>query len=321
VAGNTTKTPSQPKLSDFDLLMAALIGIGLTALIVAYGWSSATGKNDGFTGFLFAIGGLLFVTFSIVWAMASRPWLRFDDWKTPLYTGHDDHADVHADDHAADHAVHQTEAHLPPTLTAESLAALAAAPAPVEPAIVASAATALSTKTAEAPAEVVVDVAAEVAPAATTDAQSYHAVTPNAEAAAALADSSVEPAISANAATAAAAMATGTDPSQVTAEKKRAQGEAVASSRKAQSKGSADHDNFEVIEGIGPKIAGALYAAGVKRFAELSTMDPAAIEKIVKEAGVRMVGHAETFPQQAALAAADKWDELESLKNTLNRGH
>lgn len=321
MADNTTKAPSRPKLSDFDLLMAALIGIGLTALIVAYGWSSATGKNDGLTGFLFAIGALLFVAFSIVWAIVSRPWLRFDDWKTPLYTGHDDHAADHAEEHAdehhadaeGDHVVHQPEAYLPPTLTAESLAKFSAEPAPVEPAIVASVATALSTKAADAPVEVAPEVAA--------DTQSYHAVTPNVEAAAALAATTVEPAVSVNAVAAAAAMATGTDPSTVPAEVKRAQGEATASSRKAQAKAVADHDNFEVIEGIGPKIAGALYAAGVKRYAELSTMNPAAIEKIVKDAGVRMVGHAETFPQQAALAAANKWDELDSLKNTLSRGH
>ncbi|MBE2195815.1 MAG: 50S ribosomal protein L21, partial [Anaerolinea sp.] len=79
-------------------------------------------------------------------------------------------------------------------------------------------------------------------------------------------------------------------------------------------------DDLTNIEGIGPKIAATLRAAGVKRFGQLAQMKPEDIEKIVKSAGVRMVGKAETFPAQAQLAAEGKWDELKKLTDHLRGG-
>lgn len=76
-------------------------------------------------------------------------------------------------------------------------------------------------------------------------------------------------------------------------------------------------DDLQVIEGIGPKIAGALYAAGIETYAHLAAMPATDIERIVKTAGVRMVGRAESWVEQAKLAAAGKMDELAALQKEL----
>src|SRR5262249_2664201 len=55
---------------------------------------------------------------------------------------------------------------------------------------------------------------------------------------------------------------------------------------------ASKRDDLQVIEGIGPKIAGALYAAGIETYAHLASMPATDVERIVKTAGVRMVGRA-----------------------------
>ncbi len=76
-------------------------------------------------------------------------------------------------------------------------------------------------------------------------------------------------------------------------------------------------DDLTLLEGIGPKIAAALNAAGIKTYARLAALPPEEIERIVKAAGVRMVGHAESWPRQARLAADGKLDELKAYQQTL----
>ena len=78
-------------------------------------------------------------------------------------------------------------------------------------------------------------------------------------------------------------------------------------------------DDLKVIDGIGPRSAEVLAAAGVTSFTQLSGMDPDSIQNIMREAGVR-IPYPETWPEQAALAAAEKWVELEVLQETLQRG-
>ncbi|MBO9309574.1 MAG: hypothetical protein J7551_07310 [Chloroflexi bacterium] len=93
--------------------------------------------------------------------------------------------------------------------------------------------------------------------------------------------------------------------------------EALAEQAKAQ---PAPPDDLTIIEGIGPKISGALIAAGVDTFAKLAALQPEEIERIVRGAGVRMVGRAETWAKQAALAAEGKFDELRAYQRTLIAG-
>ncbi len=78
-------------------------------------------------------------------------------------------------------------------------------------------------------------------------------------------------------------------------------------------------DDLKKIEGIGPKIASVLQEAGIAKFTRLAALKPAQIKQTLRSAGVR-IGNPETWPEQAALAAADKWDELEALQSILKGG-
>ena len=85
----------------------------------------------------------------------------------------------------------------------------------------------------------------------------------------------------------------------------------------AASAGSAD--DLTVIEGIGPKIAGTLNAEGITTFAQLAATDANRLSEILQGAGLRLA-NAETWPEQAELAAAGKWEELQALTAQLKGG-
>ena len=77
-------------------------------------------------------------------------------------------------------------------------------------------------------------------------------------------------------------------------------------------------DDLKKVEGIGPKIAQTLIDAGVATFADLAKTDPAKISEII--AGVRGNHIPDTWPKQAELAAAGKWDELKKWQDELDGG-
>lgn len=80
-------------------------------------------------------------------------------------------------------------------------------------------------------------------------------------------------------------------------------------------------DDLEIIEGIGPKIADLLRAAGVRTFAQLAAMTPAAIQPILDAAGPNYkLADPQTWPEQSALAARNQWRELRTLQDDLNAG-
>jgi predicted flap endonuclease-1-like 5' DNA nuclease len=80
-------------------------------------------------------------------------------------------------------------------------------------------------------------------------------------------------------------------------------------------------DDLEVVEGIGPKIAELLHAAGVHRFRQLSQMTPAQIQPILDAAGPHFkLAVPETWPEQAALAANNQWHALKALQDSLSAG-
>ena len=95
---------------------------------------------------------------------------------------------------------------------------------------------------------------------------------------------------------------------------KKAAPKAKAPAKKATGKA----DDLKKIEGIGPKIAETLTAAGVATFAELAKTKPAKISEII--AGVRGNHVPDTWPKQAKLAADGKWDELKTLQDKLDGG-
>jgi len=83
-------------------------------------------------------------------------------------------------------------------------------------------------------------------------------------------------------------------------------------------KASAKADDLKKIEGVGPKIAETLVAAGMVTFADLAKAKPAKIAEII--ADVRGNHVTDTWPKQAKLAADGKWDELKELQDKLDGG-
>jgi large subunit ribosomal protein L17 len=84
---------------------------------------------------------------------------------------------------------------------------------------------------------------------------------------------------------------------------------------------STSADDLTIIEGIGPKAAEVLVAAGIATFAELAATPADKVKEILTSSTSR-VGHLDptTWAQQSQLAADGKMDELEALKAKLNNG-
>ncbi len=78
-------------------------------------------------------------------------------------------------------------------------------------------------------------------------------------------------------------------------------------------------DDLRKIEGLGPKSAQILTEAGITSFAQLAKMSPEAIKDILKAGKIRL-GSVDTWPEQAALAAEGRWEELEALQAALKYG-
>jgi predicted flap endonuclease-1-like 5' DNA nuclease len=81
-------------------------------------------------------------------------------------------------------------------------------------------------------------------------------------------------------------------------------------------------DDLKLIEGIGPKISGVLQAAGISAFAQLAATGVDRLREILEEADPNLLRLADpaTWPEQAGLAAAGKWEALESLQDELKGG-
>ncbi len=78
-------------------------------------------------------------------------------------------------------------------------------------------------------------------------------------------------------------------------------------------------DDLAKIEGIGPKVSKALVAGGIPTFEALANAKVEDIQKILSDAGLRMMD-ASTWPQQARLAAEGDWDGLQKLQDKLSGG-
>ena len=80
-------------------------------------------------------------------------------------------------------------------------------------------------------------------------------------------------------------------------------------------------DNLEIIEGIGPKIAHLLRSNGVGSFTKLAAMGIANLQAILDKGGARFsVANPQTWAEQAALAAANRWADLRALQDQLDAG-
>jgi large subunit ribosomal protein L13 len=84
---------------------------------------------------------------------------------------------------------------------------------------------------------------------------------------------------------------------------------------------SASRDDLTRIEGIGPKVAQALYDSGVTTFAQLAELSGAELTRVVKEErGVRLVGDANTWPKQARFIVNGDEDGLKQYQDHLVGG-
>jgi predicted flap endonuclease-1-like 5' DNA nuclease len=106
-----------------------------------------------------------------------------------------------------------------------------------------------------------------------------------------------------------------------TAAAKKATTPAAKKEAPAKAKKTATADDLTIVEGIGPKIAELLVAAGLSTFADLAKAKPAAIKTILEAAGKRYQMHdPATWPKQAALARDGKTAELAKLQAELKGG-
>ncbi|ANH82893.1 glycoside hydrolase family 13 [Niabella ginsenosidivorans] len=75
------------------------------------------------------------------------------------------------------------------------------------------------------------------------------------------------------------------------------------------------------IEGIGPAIAKLLEQQGIQSFKDLSKATGKKLKEILSAAGSKFALHdPKSWPRQAKLAAAEKWDELKALQDELLGG-
>ena len=75
--------------------------------------------------------------------------------------------------------------------------------------------------------------------------------------------------------------------------------------------GLFSNDNFQIIEGVGPKVNEVLIGAGYKTWSDLAAADSGDIRKHLDDAGKRFgLCDPTSWPHQAKLAAAGDWEEL-----------
>ena len=75
--------------------------------------------------------------------------------------------------------------------------------------------------------------------------------------------------------------------------------------------GLFDQDNFQIIEGVGPKVNEVLINAGYRSWSDLAAADPADLRRALDDAGKKFaLSDPTSWPHQAKLAAAGDWEEL-----------
>ncbi|MCI4647542.1 helix-hairpin-helix domain-containing protein [Phaeodactylibacter sp.] len=84
---------------------------------------------------------------------------------------------------------------------------------------------------------------------------------------------------------------------------------------------SSNPDDLTKIEGIGPKIEGLLNAGGIYTWKELANATVEQLQEILDKAGKRFgLARPDSWPRQAALAAAGEWEALQKLQDELQGG-
>lgn len=81
----------------------------------------------------------------------------------------------------------------------------------------------------------------------------------------------------------------------------------------------AKPDDLTIVEGIGPKINTILQEAGIKTFKQLAETPVGHLQELMLKANLR-IADPTSWPEQAALVAAGKMDELQKLQDSLKGG-
>ncbi len=163
------------------------------------------------------------------------------------------------------------------------------------------------------PLDAVAETVAKVAPKKKAPAKKAAPAAPLA-----VADTSAADAAAAKAAADAAAKAEAD--AKAAAASAAAAAAAVSADAAALPKG-VKQDDLKLIEGVGPKIAGLLAEGGFDTWAKVAAASPEALKEILVAAGPRYQMHNPgSWPKQAGLAAAGKWDELKALQDELDGG-
>jgi predicted flap endonuclease-1-like 5' DNA nuclease len=79
-------------------------------------------------------------------------------------------------------------------------------------------------------------------------------------------------------------------------------------------------DDLARLEGIGPKVADALAAAGIDSYDKLASAGEDQLRAALKAAGLRFAPSLPSWPSQAAYAARGDWDGLSAYQETLVAG-
>jgi len=79
-------------------------------------------------------------------------------------------------------------------------------------------------------------------------------------------------------------------------------------------------DNFKIIDGIDRNIQILLNSEGIYTFQQLSSVSSERIMEILQNSDVQFQAHQpRTWPQQAELAANERWEDLKELQTELNK--
>jgi len=329
--------PAQEKLSRNEQLLAYLAGIGIVIIVVAL-FLMALGSADGdLTSSLLIVGVVVLLLAIAAWLYLLKPWRRFDDLKTPYFTGHEGHAApaTLADDAALADAEAMVAAAAPRGAEVVGVAAEVEAPvaedfveaappgerlAEVEPDLPAplGETAVIVEEEPELPAlfgEVAVIIEEEPelpAPLGETavlvEEEEPELPAPLGEVAVIIEEE--EPELPAPLG----------ETALIVEEEPAPASPAEQAPAVAPPDPDAARDDLTLIDGIGARSQTALYGAGITTYAQVAALTPDALERTVREANVRLVASTATWPMQADLAARGDWAGLEALMTRIRGG-
>ena len=117
---------SRPQLSEDEVTWAFVIGGGMLLSMLALGLNAIQGPgNSNALSVILPIGGLLMIGGIIGWLAQFRPWRKYDDLSTPLYSGHEGHETHEEHTDHKEQQEQQIEPPIPPPVISDPIEAFA----------------------------------------------------------------------------------------------------------------------------------------------------------------------------------------------------